>query len=283
MAITQTTASPIGVFDSGVGGLSVFAHLTQQLPNETYIYLADTLNVPYGSRQSDDIRELTVQAVDFLVKQGCKLVVIACNTASAYGLQAVRERFADLPIVGLVPALKPAVFATHTKQVAVLATPATLHGYLLNDIVDKFAKPNGVSVHKYSVASLVPWVEAGMPSEHQAVLELEQLLTEIQQKNVDELVLGCTHFPFFKPYLAEKWQSLFVHSSLHMIDSGQAIARRVASLLAMRNLENSKENNDSERMGLQFFSTANPLGTKQVATRLLNQFNRDILIDFYQV
>ncbi|WP_019519324.1 glutamate racemase [Faucicola boevrei] len=283
MAITQTTASPIGVFDSGVGGLSVFAHLTQQLPNENYIYLADTLNVPYGSRQSDDIRELTVQAVDFLVKQGCKLVVIACNTASAYGLQAVRERFADLPIVGLVPALKPAVFTTHTKQVAVLATPATLHGYLLNDIIDEFAKPNGVSVHKYSVASLVPWVEAGMPSEHQAVLELEQLLTEIQQKNVDELVLGCTHFPFFKPYLAEKWQSLFVHSSLHMIDSGQAIARRVASLLAMRNLENSKENNDSERMALQFFSTANPLGTKQVATRLLNQFNRDILIDFYQV
>lgn len=283
MAITQTTASPIGVFDSGVGGLSVFAHLTQQLPNENYIYLADTLNVPYGSRQSDDIRELTVQAVDFLVKQGCKLVVIACNTASAYGLQAVRERFADLPIVGLVPALKPAVFATHTKQVAVLATPATLHGYLLNDIIDKFAKPNGVSVHKYSVASLVPWVEAGMPSEHQAVFELEQLLTEIQQKNVDELVLGCTHFPFFKPYLAEKWQSLFAHSSLHMIDSGQAIARRVASLLAMRNLENSKENNDSERMALQFFSTANPLGTKQVATRLLNQFNRDILIDFYQV
>lgn len=212
MAITQTTASPIGVFDSGVGGLSVFAHLTQQLPNENYIYLADTLNVPYGSRQSDDIRELTVQAVDFLVKHGCKLVVIACNTASAYGLQAVRERFADLPIVGLVPALKPAVFATHTKQVAVLATPATLHGYLLNDIVDKLAKPNGVSVHKYSVASLVPWVEAGMPSEHQAVLELEQLLTEIQQKNVDELVLGCTHFPFLSPI----WQKngkvcLYIH------------------------------------------------------------------------
>ncbi|ELA09051.1 glutamate racemase [Moraxella macacae 0408225] len=278
MTIAQRAALPIGVFDSGVGGLSVFAHLSQQLPYENYIYLADTLNVPYGSRQSDDIRELTVNAVDFLVKKGCKLVVIACNSASAYGLQAVREHFRDLPIVGLVPALKPAVFATKTKQVAVLATPATLHGCSLNNLIDKFATPNAVTVHKYSLASLVPWIESGMPTQHQAVIELEGLLSEIQQKNVDELVLGCTHFPFFKPYLTTKWQTLFADLPLHMIDSGQAVARHVKSLLVMQNLEN----NNTEHQSLQFFSTADSVGLKQVASCLLNQFDSKILIDFYQ-
>ena len=168
--------APIGVFDSGVGGLSVLAHIMQALPHERYLYLADTLHVPYGRRSAADIERLTIDAVHWLMAQGCKLVVIACNSASAYGLQAVRQAFTQVPIVGLVPAIKPAVLASQTRHIAVLATPATLNGALLNTVIAQVAAPRGVTVGKYSLASLVPWVEAGMPSGHVAVGELAHLL-----------------------------------------------------------------------------------------------------------
>lgn len=197
--MVDLASAPIGVFDSGLGGLSVLTHLQRRLPFERYIYLADTLHVPYGSRSEAQIRELTLQAVAWLHSQGCKLIVIACNSASAHGLQAARRQYPQVPIVGLVPALKPAVMQSATKQVAVLATPATLHGYLLNEVIEQVAKPQQVTVHKYSFNSLVPWVELGMPSHHPAVTDLDHLLSELQDKKVDQLVLGCTHFPFLKP------------------------------------------------------------------------------------
>lgn len=282
--MTYLANAPIGVFDSGLGGLSVLTHLQRQLPFENYIYLADTLHVPYGSRDDSDIRALTMQAVDWLVGQGCKLVVIACNSASAHGLQAVRQQYPNLPIVGLVPALKPAVIHTQTKQVAVLATPATLHGYLLNEVIEQVARPQQVTVHKYSFASLVPWVEEGMPSTHLAVTELEGLLTELDQKQVDQLVLGCTHFPFFKGYLRERIQQRSEHNintytKLTLIDSGEAIAKRVASLLAKEQIVNPK----LDVSVLAFYTTANLAGTKKVATRLLEQFLPQLSVEYQEI
>ncbi|GAF56063.1 glutamate racemase [Psychrobacter sp. JCM 18901] len=137
------------MFDSGVGGLSVYLHLAQQLPTERYVYYADTLNVPYGNRDSGDIETLTLKAVEWLHKQGCKLIVIACNSASAYALDTARRCYPHIPIVGLVPALKPAVLASKSGHVAVLATKATLNGTLLNDVIVNFAKPNNTVVTKY--------------------------------------------------------------------------------------------------------------------------------------
>lgn len=276
---TNLATAPIGVFDSGVGGLSVLAHLTNQLPYERYIYLADTLNVPYGSRSSDEIRDLTIQAVDTLVGMGCKLVVIACNTASAYGLFSLREMYPDLPLVGLVPALKPAVFASKTKNVAVLATPATLKGILLQEIVENFADPNAVNVHKYSLASLVPWVEAGMPEEHIAVSELENLLLTLQQNHIDHLVLGCTHFPFFKPYLVNKLADMAIDYDLKLIDSGLAVAKRVAYLLQLQSLSNPAKTYQA----VDFFATSNQLNTQKVALRLLSQFDKNVTLNFYKI
>lgn len=276
---TNLATAPIGVFDSGVGGLSVLAHLTNQLPYERYIYLADTLNVPYGSRSSDEIRDLTIQAVDTLVGMGCKLVVIACNTASAYGLFSLREMYPDLPLVGLVPALKPAVFASKTKNVAVLATPATLKGILLQEIVENFADPNAVNVHKYSLASLVPWVEAGMPEEHIAVSELENLLLTLQKNHIDHLVLGCTHFPFFKPYLVNKLADMAIDYDLKLIDSGLAVAKRVAYLLQLQSLSNPAKTYQA----VDFFATSNQLNTQKVALRLLSQFDKNVTLNFYEI
>lgn len=275
-------ASPIGVFDSGVGGLSVFMHLAKILPYEKYLYLADTLHVPYGSRPENDIERLTLQAVAWLKSQGCKLVVIACNTASAYGLDKARQAFPDLPIVGLVPALKPAVAHTKTGHVAVLATPATLNGRLLNDVIDTIATPKQVKVHKHSIASLVPWVEAGMPSRHVAVDELAKLWQTLGENLIDQLVLGCTHYPFFKHYLTDIFQKNHplpnLTQGLSVIDSGRAIANRVTWLLDKQALLNPSR----IPAVLQFFSTANPVSTHQVASRLIAQFEPDWQIDFYQ-
>lgn len=280
--VLMTVDSPIGVFDSGLGGLSVLTHLTKILPNENYVYLADTLHVPYGSRSENEIKTLTLQAVNWLKQQECKLVVIACNSASAYGLQDARNDYPSLPIVGLVPALKPAVLQSVTKQVAVLATPATLNGYLLNEVIEKIANPAKVTVHKYSIASLVPWVEAGMPTKHVAVDELACLLHQLQQKMVDQLVLGCTHYPFFKDYLKNKMadlqENLQITTNIHLIDSGQAIAKRVLSLLTEQQLINQQTNCST----LKFFTTANQTITQHIASRLLYQFEPDRKLQFYQ-
>lgn len=226
--------APIGLFDSGIGGLSVYLHLAQQLPAERYVYYADTLNVPYGSRDSADIEALTLTAVEWLCKQGCKLIVIACNSASAYALEAARRRYPQVPIVGLVPALKPAVLASKSGRVAVLATKATLNGTLLNDVINNFAKPNSTTVTKYFDPQLVPWVEAGMPEQDDTALCLRQQLQVFVNDGVDQLVLGCTHYPFFKAFLLDEIAQQQL--PMQVVDSGQAIAERVKQLLVTNQL-----------------------------------------------
>lgn len=226
--------APIGLFDSGVGGLSVYLHLAQQLPTERYVYYADTLNVPYGNRDSADIEALTLLAVDWLYRQGCKLIVIACNSASAYALETARRCYPHLPIVGLVPALKPAVTASQSGRVAVLATKATLNGTLLKDVINKFASPNGTVVTKYFDPRLVPWVEAGMPEQDDTAVNLRKQLSLFASDGIDQLVLGCTHYPFFKAFLLEEIARQCL--PMQVVDSGQAIAERVKQLLVANQL-----------------------------------------------
>ena len=227
-------SAPIGLFDSGIGGLSVYLHLAQQLPNERYIYYADTLNVPYGNRDSDDIKTLTLTAVEWLYQQGCKLIVIACNSASAYALQTARCHYPQLPIVGLVPALKPAVLASKSGHVAVLATKATLNGKLLNDVIAMIASPSATRVTKYFDPQLVPWVESGMSENSETAQNLRQQLQVFAKDGVDQLVLGCTHYPFFKDFVMQAIESQRL--SMQVVDSGQAIAERVKQLLIANNL-----------------------------------------------
>ena len=220
--------APIGVFDSGVGGLSVYLHLKQALPNERFIYYADTANVPYGNKSGDEILLFTLQAVARLCKRGCKLIVIACNSASAHALKTVRER-CGVPIVGLVPAVKPACMLTKSKQIGVLATQATLDGYLLAEVIDSVASPQGVMVHKHFEPALVPWIEMGMPKDSQAAHILTKKTQAWAEQGVDVMVLGCTHYPFFRQFL-QAWideQGL----AMTLVDSGMAIAERVKSLL----------------------------------------------------
>ena len=222
-------SAPIGIFDSGVGGLSVYLHLKQQLPDEQYLYYADTLNVPYGPRSSAEIEELTLIAVDWLVQSGCKLIVIACNSASAHALQLARHKYPHIPIVGLVPALKPAVLNSNSKSVAVLATKATLDGELLNTVISDYALPAQVNVVKWFDPNLVPWVEAGMPIQSETPERLKAQLKSFAQQKVDHLVLGCTHYPFFREFVMS--QIADEDLGIKVVDSGAAIAARVKTLL----------------------------------------------------
>lgn len=206
----------------------MYLHLKALMPNERFIYYADTANVPYGNKSGDEILLLTLQAVARLCKRGCKLIVIACNSASAHALNALRER-CTVPIVGLVPAVKPACALTQHQRIAVLATRATLNGHLLNEVIDQIATPAGVVVHKHFEPTLVPWVESGMPIDSEvANLLIEQMHTWLND-GVDTVVLGCTHYPFFKDFLQKEIGSH--HLPIILIDSGVAIAERVAFLL----------------------------------------------------
>ncbi len=257
--------APIGLFDSGVGGLSIYQHLYQQLPNENYLYFADTLNVPYGVREHNEIIELTLQAVAWLYHKGCKLIVIACNSASAHGLEIAREKFPNVLIVGLVPALKPAILASKSKHVAVLATQATLNGSLLHEVIETIAKPNQVKISKHFEPALVPWVELGMPKNCTTARNLQQIIDDFYQQNIDHLVLGCTHYPFFRPFVENYIKQNQLQITL--VDSGQAIALRVKQLLTENNLFHDKKSD--ERNELQFYTSKSDEKLKKVIERLL--------------
>ena len=250
-------SAPIGIFDSGVGGLSVYLHLKQQLPNEHYLYYADTLNVPYGPRSSAEIKALTLIAVDWLVAAGCKLIVIACNSASAHALPHARQKHPHIPIVGLVPALKPAVLNSSSKNVAVLATKATLDGELLNTVISDYALPANVNVVKWFDPNLVPWVEAGMPLDSETPEQLKRQLKNFAEQRVDHLVLGCTHYPFFREFVLAEVEN--ANLGIKVVDSGAAIAARVKALLQQ-----------FQSLALNEYSSSKLLHSDSLSTELLS-------------
>lgn len=258
---------PIGVFDSGVGGLSILQHLRQALPNEDFLYLADTAHVPYGARPDDDIRQLTARAVAALHARGAKAVVVACNTASAFSLPLLRERYPEMPIIGLVPALKPAVAATRSGTVGVLATPGTLRGSLLREVQEKYAQPAGVEVKMALSAELVPLVEAGLADSPQARDVLRETLTPLAQAGADQLVLGCTHYPFLAAAIRAEFGDTFA-----LVDSGAAVARRTRQVLDERDLLSS---NDVPGR-VHYLCTGDPQGLRLVLAQLLRLGGEDV-------
>ncbi len=225
-------SAPIGIFDSGIGGLSVAIEIAEYLPCESIIYYADTAHVPYGPRDDQNIRELTAAAIEWLYRQGCKVAVVACNTASAFSLDYLREHYGeDFPIIGLVPALKPAVLHSQSKTVAVLATPATFRGQLIKDVMQRFAIPAQVQVLNVTNLDLVPFVEQGAQMSEACLSSLKQSLQPVVDQGADYLVLGCTHYPFLKPAI----ESIF-GQKLTLIDSGIAVARQTARILIKNEL-----------------------------------------------
>ncbi len=219
---------PIGVFDSGVGGLSVLIELRRLLPAEDLVYFADTGHCPYGPRPAVEIQALSEQAGAFLRAQGAKALVVACNTASAAGLDPLRARHEPaVPVIGLVPAVKPAVALTRSGVIGVLATPGTLRGALLRDVIAQWATPVGVRVVCDPGVGLVEAVEADARDAPATYAILRAALGPMQAADVDVVVLGCTHYPFLQAQIAA-----VADPGLRMVDSGQGVARQTARRLA---------------------------------------------------
>ena len=221
--------SPIGVFDSGVGGLSVWREIVRQLPAEDTLYFADQAHIPYGQRPLDEVRRLTENITRFLLAQGAKIIVVACNTASGAALHALRETFPDVPFVGMEPAVKPAVEHTRTGIVGVIATPATFEGDLFAGLVARFG--SGVDLHTQACPGLVEAVETGALDTPETEALLRHYLTPMLDAGIDQLVLGCTHYPFLSPVIQR-----IAGPEVTLIDPAPAVARQVERVLARRNL-----------------------------------------------
>jgi len=217
--------APIGVFDSGVGGLSILRPLREQLPAEPIVFFADQAHVPYGARSLDEVQRFSVGITRFLIGQGAKLIVVACNTASAAALQHLRRTFPAMHFVGMEPAVKPAAEQTRTRAVGVLATLATFQGALFASVVERFAQ--GVRVIPQTLPGLVERIEAGDLDGPGTRRIVAAAVRPLVAQGVDTLVLACTHYPFVIPLIAE-----VAGPGVQVIDPSPAIARQAARLLA---------------------------------------------------
>lgn len=245
------SVAPIGVFDSGVGGLSVLRHLRAQLPHENFIYIADQAHVPYGRRSLADIRALSESITRFLLSQNAKLIVIACNTASGAALNSLRRTFPSLPFVGMEPAVKPAAAQTKSGKVGVLATAGTFESQRYLSLMRRFAKD--VEVFENPCVGLVERIEEGQLDGEETAVILQNCVQPMLNAGVDTLVLGCTHYPFIRPLLEQickldtnpepvEGQPLTnADHAISIIDPAPAIARQTARLLAKNGLENNTE------------------------------------------
>jgi glutamate racemase len=249
--------APIGMFDSGIGGLSILREVQRQLPNENILYLADQAHVPYGSRSLENVRQLSFAITDFLIEQGVKLVAVACNTASAASLHALRERHPQIPFVGMEPAVKPAAENSQTRTVGVLATPATFQGALFASVVERFA--DGVTVLQETLPGLVEQVEKGEIDSARTRSILEQGVRPLLDAGADTLVLACTHFPFVIPQL-----QAIVGEGIRVIDPAPAVARQIGRLLTQRN-----QRSDAIEAGtVRYMSSGDPGAFKATLLRL---------------
>jgi glutamate racemase len=239
-----TAASPIGVFDSGVGGISVLRAMRQQMPSEAIIYFGDQGHVPYGPRPMRQIQNFSEGITNFLLAQDVKLVVVACNTASAAALKYLREKFRDVQFVGMEPAVKPAAETTRTGRVGVLATPATFQGALYASVVERFAK--GVELLQDTCPGLVQRIEQGDLRGEATRRILEEALLPMLEKNIDTVVLGCTHYPFVIPLIQE-----IVGDKVRVIDPAPSVARQAKRLLERRGMLNRSEG----RGKVQFYTS----------------------------
>ncbi|HET9587489.1 MAG TPA: glutamate racemase [Anaerolineales bacterium] len=252
--------SPIGIFDSGVGGISVLRAIREQMAEESVIYFGDQAHVPYGSRTMQQIQGFSEAITRFLLERGAKIIVVACNTASAAALKYLRGKFPDTPFVGMEPAVKPAAEHTRTGRVGVLATPATFQGALYASVVERFA--NGVQLFQDTCPGLVQQIEAGNLGGEEARRILEEALLPMLEKNIDTVVLGCTHYPFVIPLIQQ-----IAGEKVRVIDPAPAVARQTG-----RVLETKRMSNDARLEGsVRFYTSGDPEALKAMLPVLLGQ------------
>lgn len=257
----MSDSRPIGMLDSGVGGFSVLRELRSTLPHESILYVADQGNLPYGPRPIEEIRQFVIGIVRFLQEQDCKAVVIACNTANAAALHAVRAAFPTLPIIGMEPAIKPAAAQTRTGVIGVLMTAATYQSTLYASVVDRFAQD--VQVESQVAPRLVTLVEDGELDSLVARQTVEAYLAPLKAAQIDQLVLGCTHFPFLTPLMRE-----VLGEGVTIIDPAPAVARQVQRVLTQQGLLREMLGTE-DKVTVRYITTGEPTSMARSITRLL--------------
>lgn len=255
--MTGKEQNPIGVIDSGVGGLSVLLEIRKQFAHEDCLYFADQAHIPYGPRPPEDIRRFVVSITRFLLRFDIKLLVIACNTASAAALNYVRSEFPLLPIVGMEPAVKPAAQQSKTHVVGVIATQATFQGELFASLVERFARD--VRVLEQVCPRLVGQVEAGELDTPETLDLLHTYLDPMLAERMDVLVLGCTHYPFLLPAIRR-----IVGPEVQIVDPSPAVARQAGRVLESLNLFNPSPGLGS----LTCYTTGDPASLCELAAEL---------------
>jgi glutamate racemase len=253
-----TDTRPIGVFDSGVGGLSILAAIRTTLPHEDVLYVADQAHVPYGPRTLEQVADFSLEITRFLLGLNAKLVVVACNTASAAALKSLRRTLPQVPFVGMEPAVKPAAEVTRTGHIGVLATPATFQGQLFASLVERYGE--GLDIHQATAPGLVERIEAGDLDGQATRAILTDAVEPLLAAGIDTLVLGCTHYPFIIPLLEE-----MTGPTVKVIDPAPAVARQTRRLL-----EDQDGLTTSKRAGtLTYISSADAERLASLAQRLI--------------
>lgn len=237
----MSNTNAIGLFDSGIGGTSIWKAINELLPNENTIYLADSKNAPYGLRTKDEIVSLCYKNVDFLLKQNCKIIVVACNTATTNAIKELRVKY-DVPIIGIEPAIKTAASRTETQKIGILATKGTLNSELFNRQVESFVS---VKIMEQVGYGLVELIENGQMESQEMTHLLTSYLTPMIEADIDYLVLGCSHYPYLIPAIQK-----IMPPNIKIIDSGEAVAKQTKTVLENNNLLNK-----SNKKGTQTFYT----------------------------
>lgn len=243
---------PIGIFDSGVGGTSIWKEIHSLLPYEHTIYLADSKNAPYGPKGEEKIIELSVKNTELLMQKGCKLIVVACNTATTNAVDYLRKHY-KIPFIGIEPAIKPAALKSKTKSVGILATKGTLSSALFNKTSDLFAR--GINIIEQDGDGIVQLIENGKLNSVEMNGLLELYLKPMKDANIDYLVLGCTHYPYIIPQLIE-----LLPAHVRIIDSGEAVAKQTKAVLEKNELLNTTVLNTNS----EFYTNGNPEVLKQL-------------------
>ena len=262
----------IGVFDSGVGGLSILDEALRQLPNHDYLYFADSANAPYGEKPPEWIAERSLAVCQSLAEAGCQAIVVACNTATAEAIQGIRAELKTIPIIGVEPGIKPAALQSQKGLVGVLATEATLKSDKFNALLATL--PGDCHFIKQAGAGLVPLIESGQLNAPETAALLAQHLEPMRTAGVDTLVLGCTHYPFLMPLILSH-----LGSSVLIVDTGEAVVRQLARQLEVHRIQSEA----AGRRSVLLISTADGARLHSMAMQLLCSDIAELSIDFKTV
>ena len=224
---------PIGLFDSGIGGTTIWREINSLLPNENTIFLADQGNAPYGIKTKNEITKLSLKNTAYLVSLNCKVIVIACNTATTNSIHEVRATFPNIPIVGIEPAIKPAVETSKSAKIGILATKGTITSDFFSEKIKKY---NNVQIYEQIGYDLVNLIESGKINSPQLKQLLTEYLTPMVNHGIDTLVLGCTHYPYLIPIIEQ-----IIPQDIKVIDSGSAVARQTKRVLEQLDLLNTNK------------------------------------------